>query len=67
MDTLSPLVPMHHHDPACAYDFFEITVSPTCISLLQSMINSPQAYEENKAFTKYIVDAMMKALEESWN
>ena len=38
-----------------------------CISLLQSMINSPQAYEENKAFTKYIVDAMMKALEESWN
>ena len=35
-----------------------------CISLLQSMINSPHAYEQNKAFTKYIVDAMMKALEE---
>ena len=32
-----------------------------CISLLQSMINSPHAYEQNKAFTKYIVNAMMKA------
>ena len=35
-----------------------------CISLLQPMINSPNAYEQNKAFTKHIVDAMMKALEE---
>ena len=35
-----------------------------CISLLQSMINSPHAYEQNKSFTKHIVDAMMKALEE---
>src|SRR4051812_2427730 len=35
-----------------------------CIFLLQSMINSPHAYEQNKAFTKHIVDAMMKALEE---
>ena len=35
-----------------------------CISLLQSMINSPHAYEQNKAFTKHIVDAMLKALEE---
>ena len=35
-----------------------------CISLLQSMINSPHAYEQNKAFTEHIVDAMMKALEE---
>ena len=32
-----------------------------CISLLQSMINSPHTYEQNKAFTKNIVDAMMKA------
>ena len=31
-----------------------------CISLLQSLINSPHAYEQNKAFTKHIVDAMMK-------
>ena len=28
------------------------------------MINSPHAYEQNKAFTKHIVDAMMKASEE---
>ena len=28
------------------------------------MLNSPNAYEQNKAFTKHIVDAMMKALEE---
>jgi hypothetical protein len=35
-----------------------------CISLLQSMLNSPNAYEQNKAFTKHIVEAMMKALEE---
>ena len=35
-----------------------------CISLLQSMINSPHAYEQNKSFTKHIVEAIMKALEE---
>ena len=35
-----------------------------CITLYQSMINSPHAYEQNKAFTKHIVDAMMKGLEE---
>jgi hypothetical protein len=35
-----------------------------CISLLQSMINSPNAYEQNKAFTKHIVEAMIKAHEE---
>ena len=29
-----------------------------CISLLQSMINSPHAYEQNKVFNKHIVDAM---------
>lgn len=28
------------------------------------MINSPYAYEQNKAFTKHIADAMMKAFEE---
>ena len=26
-------------------------------------MNSPHAYEQNKAFTKHIVDAMMKAFE----
>ena len=28
------------------------------------MINSPHAYKQNKAFTKHIVDAMMKSFEE---
>ena len=35
-----------------------------CISLSQSMISSAHAYEQNKAFTKHIVDAMIKAFEE---
>ena len=43
------------------YDSFSLI---GCICLLQSMINSPHAYEQNKAFTKQIVDAMMKAFEE---
>src|SRR5215216_8098625 len=39
-----------------------------CISLFQSMLNSPHAYNQNKAFTKHMVDAMMKSFEEnlSW-
>ena len=43
------------------YDSFSLV---ECIPLLQSMINSPHAYEQNKAFTKHIVDAMMKSFEE---
>ena len=35
-----------------------------CISLLQSMLNYPHAYNQNKAFTKHIVDALMKSFEE---
>ena len=35
-----------------------------CISLLQSMLNSPHTYNQNKAFTKHIVDAMMQSFEE---
>ena len=35
-----------------------------CISLLQSMLNSPRAYSQNKAFTKHIVDALMQSYEE---
>lgn len=35
-----------------------------CIYLVQSMLHSPNADEQNKAFTKHIVEAMMKALEE---
>lgn len=44
------------------YDSFPLVY---CISLLHSMINSPHAYEQNKAFTKHIIDAMMKSLEEN--
>ena len=35
-----------------------------CISLLQSMLNYPHAYNQNKAFTKHIVDALMQSYEE---
>ena len=35
-----------------------------CISLLQSLLNSPHAYSQNKAFTKHIVDALMQSYEE---
>ena len=35
-----------------------------CISLLQSVLNSPHAYNQNKAFTKHIVDALMQSYEE---
>ena len=38
-----------------------------CISLLQSMLNYPHAYNQNKAFTKHIVDAMMQSYEEKLN
>ena len=34
-----------------------------CISLMQSIANSPHAYSQSKAFTAHIVDAMMKSLE----
>jgi len=32
-----------------------------CISLLQSVLNSPHAYSQHKAFTKHIVDALMQS------
>ena len=40
----------------------------SCISLLQSVVNSPHAYSQNKAFTKHIVDALMQSYAEnlSW-
>ena len=34
-----------------------------CISLLESVLNSPHAYSQNKAFTKHIVDALMQSYE----
>ena len=39
-----------------------------CISLLQSVLNSPHAYSQNKSFTKHIIDALMQSYEEtlSW-
>ena len=36
-----------------------------CISFLQSVLNSPHAYTQNKAFTKHIVDALMQSYEEN--
>ena len=40
-----------------------------CITLLQTVVNSPHAYSQNKAFTKHIVDALMQSYEKnlSWN
>ena len=32
-----------------------------CISLLQYVLNYPHAYDQNKAFTKHIVDALMQS------
>ena len=32
-----------------------------CISLLQSVLNSPHAYNQNKAFTKHIIDALIQS------
>ena len=37
------------------------------ISLLQSVVNSPYAYSQNKAFTKHIVDALMQSFDEKLN
>ena len=38
-----------------------------CISLFQSVLNSPHAYSQNKAFTKHIVDALMQSFDEKLN
>ena len=38
-----------------------------CISLLQSVVNSPHAYSQNKASTKHIVDALMQSFDEKLN
>ena len=35
-----------------------------CISMLQSVLESPHAYSQNKAFTEHIVDALMQSYEE---
>ena len=38
-----------------------------CISLLQSVVNSPHAYSQNKAFTKHIIDVLMQSFDEKLN
>ena len=43
------------------YDNFSLI---DCISLFQSVLNSSHAYNQNKAFTKHIIDAMMQSFEE---
>ena len=35
-----------------------------CVSVLQSLLNSAHAYNQNKAFTKHIIDALMQYYEE---
>ena len=35
-----------------------------CISLLQSVLDSPHVYSQNKAFIEHIVDALMQSYEE---
>ena len=34
---------------------------------MQSVVNSPHAYSQNKAFTKHIVDALMQSYDEKLN
>ena len=46
------------------YDNFSLI---DCISLLQFVLSSPQAYSQNKAFTKHIVDALMQSFDEKLN
>ena len=35
--------------------------------MLQSVVNSPHAYSQNKAFTTHIVDALMQSYDEKLN
>ena len=58
---------LHSNEPNIL-DFKEFNYNSCClidcISLLQSVLNSPHAYSQNKAFTKHIVDALMQSYEE---
>ena len=47
--------------------YYENSSLESCISLLQSIVNSPHAYSQNKAFTKHIVDALMQSFDEKLN
>ena len=59
--------PLHINEPTIL-DFKEFNYDNCslidCISLLQSMLNSHHAYDQNKAFTKHIVDALIQSYEE---
>ena len=35
--------------------------------MLQSVVNSPHAYSQNKAFTKHIVNSLMQSFDEKLN
>ena len=58
---------LHSNEPTIL-DFKEFNYNNCsfvdCISLLQSVLNSPHAYSQNKAFTKHIVDALMQSYEQ---
>ena len=58
---------LHSNEPTIL-DFKEFNYDncslTDCIFLLQSVLNSPHAYSQNKAFTKHIVDALMQSYEE---
>ena len=57
---------LHSNEPTILY-FKEFNYDNCslidCIFLLQSVLNSPHAYIQNKAFTKHIIDALMQTLE----
>ena len=61
---------LHNNEPTFT-DFKEFNYDNCslidCISLLQSVLNSPHAYDQNKAFTKHISDALMQSYEENLN
>ena len=61
---------LHSNEPT-TLDFKEFNYDNCsliyCISLLQSMLNSPHAYSQNKAFAKHIVDVLMQYYEEKLN
>ena len=58
---------LHSNEPTIL-DFKEFNYDNcyliNCISLLQSVLNSPHAYDQNKAFTEHIIDALMQSYEE---
>ena len=55
---------LHSNDPLFWISRNLIWSLIDCVSLLQSVLNSPHAYSQNKAFTKHIIDALMQSYEE---